>query len=126
VGGRIDGRPQEAAVTRIAIELDDATLSEIERIARAKHTSVEAVARETLAGLARQTAPAVPGASHTKMMETLSRPRPGETWRELTHDRELTRAETYAENRARLLELIDTTQGDMGSQGWNRRRLYER
>jgi hypothetical protein len=46
--------------------------------------------------------------------------------RDEAHDRAKARAETYAANRRKLLELIDQTQGDMGRQPWDRSRIYER
>lgn len=46
--------------------------------------------------------------------------------REETYDRDYARALVYLENRKRLLERIEATQADMGTQGWNREALYER
>jgi hypothetical protein len=65
--------------------------------------------------------------SHREILSALKgRPDRNASSRDEAHDRAKARAETYAANRRKLLELIDQTQGDMGLQTWDRSRIYER
>jgi hypothetical protein len=112
-------------MAKVILELDDEILARLAEISSARNVSVEDLIRaqaESFAG-----AQDIPNPSHRNLMAALDRP--DEYYgsaRERTHDRELARAEAYAQNRQRLLALIDATDGDLGAQTWHRASLYDR
>lgn len=114
-------------MTRVTLELDDETLARVENLARAKQTSVENLLRDKAQEIARLAPIELDNRSHRKILSALDRgPDFYASPRDEVHDREKQRAITYAENRQRLLELIDATKGDLGAQYWDRSRLYDR
>lgn len=114
-------------MTRITLDLNEETLARVESLARARQTSVEDLLRKRAEDIARLAPIEIQNPSHRKIMSALDRqPSSHASPRDEMHDREKARAEVYVENRRRLLELIDHTKGDMGTQAWDRSRLYER
>jgi hypothetical protein len=114
-------------MTRVTLELDDETLARIESVARARRTSVADLLRRQAEEIARLAPIKLHNPSHRKVLSALERDANYySSPREEGHDREKARAEIYAENRRRLLELVDRTEGDMGEQPWDRRRVHER
>lgn len=111
----------------ITFEVDDEVLSRAEDWARARRTTVDQVIASTLSQLGSREATAVPGEGHRQILAPLA-PDWGSDLsdRERLHDRDHARAEVYARNRARLLDLVDASDGDMGRQSWDRSRLYDR
>jgi Ribbon-helix-helix protein, copG family len=113
-------------MTRVTLELDEETLARVESIARARQTSVEDLLRRQAEDIARLAPIQIHNPSHRKILSALKRgPDDYSSPRKEAHDREKARAEAYAASRRRLLELIDRTDGDLGLQAWDRRRLYE-
>jgi predicted transcriptional regulator len=114
-------------MTRITVELSNETLARVETLARARQTSVEDLLRKQAEDIARLAPITVENPSHRKILSALERGADFYTSpRDEVHDREKGRAEAYVANRRRLLELIDSTAGDMGTYAWDRSRLYER
>lgn len=114
-------------MTRVAIEIDEEVLARVERLARARQTSVEELLRKQTEELVRLAPIEIHNPSHRKILEALQRSADDSSSpRDEIYDRDKARAEGYLANRRRLLDLIDHTQGDMGVQPWNRARLYER
>ncbi len=127
-------------MTRITFDIDDDVLALVERHARAANTSVERILKDHLTMIAEQNdverqrraskeaediarlAPIeIHNPSHREILSALKgSPDRHASARDEAHDRAKARAETYAANRQRLLELIDQTQGDMGLQTWHR------
>ena len=113
-------------MTRVTLELDEETLGRVETVARARQTSVEDLLRRQAEDIARLAPIEINNPSHREILSALERgPAYYSSPREEVHDRETARAEAYAASRRRLLELIDRTDGDLGLQAWDRRRLYE-
>lgn len=114
-------------MTTVTLEIDDQTLARVEAVARARKTSVENLLKARAEEIARLAPLDVFNPGHREILAPLNT-RSGDevSERERSHDRDLARAETYAANRARLLELIDSTEGDLGGRGWDRERVYER
>jgi len=114
-------------MTRVAIEIDEEVLARVERLARARHTSVEDLLRKQTEDLVRLAPIEIHNPSHRKILASLERPADYySSPRDEIYDRDKARAEGYLANRRRLIDLIDRTEGDMGLQSWNRARLYER
>ena len=114
-------------MAKITLELDDETLARLAEISRARQVTVEDLILRQAERVADVRYEGIANPSHRKMMAVLNRPDEYyESPRERTHDRELARAETYVDNRERLLALIDATEGDLGSQTWRRASLYDR
>jgi hypothetical protein len=111
---------------KVTIDIEDETLRQIQAASRLRQETVE----QFLLRQAREAAQApvkhIVNPSHRKIMEAAARPlAEGETERDAWHDRDRARAEAYAEARKRLLDLIDRSAGDMGSQTWDRASLYD-
>ena len=114
-------------MTRITLDLNEETLARVKSLARAQQTSVEDLLRKRAEDIARLAPIEIQNPSHRKIMSALDwQPSSYVSPRDEINDRDRARAEVYAENRQRLLELIDQTKGDMGLQAWDRSRLYER
>ncbi len=114
-------------MTTIILDIDDNTLSRVAEVARARRTSIEDLLKERAQDIARLAPIELDNRGHRDIVAALDPAHSaGMSEREKAHDRAIERAEAYTENRARLLHLIDTTEGDMGRQGWDRRRLYDR
>jgi hypothetical protein len=114
-------------MTRITVELDEATLARMEMVARARQMSIADLLRLQAKDIARLAPVEIHNPSHRKILSALGRDLTDyPSAREEAHDREKARAEAYVVSRRRLLDLIDRTEGDMGSQAWDRRRIYER
>jgi hypothetical protein len=131
---------------RITFDIDDDVLALVERHARAANTSVERIlkdhltmiagqndierqsrTREEAKGISRLAPIEIHNPSHREILSALKgSPGRDASARDEAHDRAKARAETYAANRRKLLELIDQTRGDMGRQTWDRSRIYER
>jgi hypothetical protein len=131
---------------RISFEIDEDVLALVERYARAANTSIERILKDHLTTIAKQNdierqrrvpeeaediarlAPIeIHNPSHREILSALKcSPDRHASARDEAHDRAKARAETYAANRRKLLELIDRTQGDLGRQTWDRSRIYER
>lgn len=112
-------------MAKITIDLDDGLMERLAVASRARNLTVEEWLRARAEQAARDPAE-IENASHRAILAALNRPDDYyESPRDEMHDRERDRAEHYASMRASLLELIDNTQGDMGTQRWNRRALYE-
>ena len=114
-------------MTKFTIDLDDNLAERLAEVSRARNLTVE----EWLRAQAEMSAPpvqdlAIENFSHRAILASLDRPHDSyESRRDEIHDRERARAELYVQHRAALLELIDSSQGDMGAQSWNRGKLYE-
>ena len=114
-------------MAKITIDLEDALMERLVVASSARRLTVE----EWLRAAAEQAAPAfgeleIENASHRAMLAALDRPEGFyDSPREELHDRERDRAEAYVSARDALLDLIDTTQGDMGARVWSRSALYE-
>jgi hypothetical protein len=112
-------------MAKVILELDEKILARLDEISSARNVSVEDLIRaqaESFAGAHDD----IPNPSHRNLMAALDRP--DEYYgsaRERTHDRGLARAEAYAQNRERMLALIDATDGDLGAQTWHRASLYD-
>jgi hypothetical protein len=114
-------------MTKVTLEIDEGTLARVASVARARHLSVEGLLKERAEDLVRLAPVEIDNPAHRKILSVLERPADYyETAREALNDRDLARAEHYADNRKRLLELVDETQGDMGAQRWDRGQLHER
>jgi Family of unknown function (DUF6364) len=140
----------------ITLAVEDEVLERVRVVAAENRTTVNAMVREylsrvvslsrieeTVSRLKRPVARSIPQeqisqsaeapyeTAHEKMQRLLNE---GEAkyadrkWfdREEIYDRDYQRAELYFENRAALLNLIDETTADMGTQKWNREALYDR
>src|SRR5436305_235022 len=100
-------------MTKITIDLDDSLAERLASVSRAHNLTVE----EWLRAQAEQAAPPVAdfpveNASHRAILASLERPEGYyDSPRDEIYDRERNRAQLYAETRAALLELIDSTQG---------------
>jgi hypothetical protein len=114
-------------MTRVSLDLNAETLARVESLARARQMSVEDLLRKRAEDMARIAPIEIQNPAHREIMSALDRrPESYASPREEINDRDKARAEIYAENRQRLLKLIDDTKGDMGLQVWDRSRLYER
>lgn len=113
-------------MAKITLELDDEILGRLAEISRARQMTIEDLIRSQAENVADARHEQIPNPSHQKILETLNRPADYyESERERTYDRDLARAESYIDNRERLLALIDATEGDLGAQSWRRSSLYE-
>ena len=111
---------------RVTLDLDETTLARVETIASAKHISVQELLRRQAEDIARHAPIETHNPSHRKILSALERtPDHCATAREEDYDRAKARAEVYSANRRKLLELIDRSEGDLGTQAWDRRRIYE-
>ena len=108
---------------KMTIEIDEATLSGAEKIARAEGMTVEQWMRQQVEQSQRLLPVTISNPNHRAILSALNNANEG---RDELYDRAKQRAESYVENRKRLLDRIDATEGDMGTQGWDRRRAYER
>ena len=114
-------------MTKITLEFDDQTLDRVASVAQGRHVSVEALIKARAEDIARLMPITIENSSHRKIVIAADRPLESyESKRDEIYDREGARADAYVEMRKKLLELIDETDGDMGAQGWDRRRAYER
>jgi hypothetical protein len=112
-------------MAKITIDLDDSLMERLAVASRAHNLTVEEWLRAQAEQAARHSA-GIENTSHRAILSALDRPVDYyESPRDEMHDRERDRAELYASTRAALLALIDNTQGDMGTQRWSRRALYE-
>jgi hypothetical protein len=114
-------------MTRVTLELDNETFAAVETVARARHTSVEELLRRQAEDIARLAPIEIRNPSHREILSALE-PGPDDhpSPREEANNRKRARAESYAANRRRLLELIDRTGGDLGQQTWDRLGIHER
>lgn len=110
-------------MTKVTVDIDDEALARVREIARARSLSVEDLLREQVDGLVGLAPFKVDNPSHRAILAALGNTNDG--WREEVHDRAKARAEGYAENRAALMALARATEGDMGTDGWDRRRAYD-
>lgn len=110
-------------MTKITVDIDEEVLARMSELARARNLSVEDLLKAQVDGMVRLAPFKLENASHRAILAALANQNEG--WREETHDRAKVRAEDYAENRKRLMELARTTEGDMGAEGWDRRRAYD-
>lgn len=114
-------------MTKLTLDFDDQILSRVASVAEARHVSVETLIKERAEDIARLAPIEIHNPSHKAFVAAALRASNYyASPREKIYDRENARAELYVQNKQRLVELIDTTEGDMGSQGWDRRRAYER
>jgi hypothetical protein len=127
-------------MTRITFDIDDNVLALVERYARAANTSIKSILKDHLTMIAKRNdierqrrvpeeaediarlAPIeIHNPSHREILSALKgSPDRHASARDEAHDRARARAETYAANRQRLLELIDRTQGDLRLQPGHR------
>jgi hypothetical protein len=113
-------------MAKITIDLDDALVERLTAASRARNITVEELLRGEAEQAAISPGPEIENTSHRAILSALRRPDGFyESPRDAIHDRERDRAEAYVAAREALLELIDTTEGDMGTQTWSRRRIYE-
>ena len=114
-------------MTKVTLDFDDQTLDRVASVANARHISVEDLLKARAKDIARLAPIEIINPSHQAIVAAAARPTGYyESRREEIYDRENARAELYVESKRRLLDLIDETDGDMGAQGWDRRRAYER
>jgi hypothetical protein len=114
-------------MAKITVELDDLTLDKLARASQLAHVSVEEFLRRHTVDALTLPPLEIPNASHRKILAALDREDESVPFtREEIYDRDRARAEVYVQNRQRLLALVDSTTGDMGSQKWSRASLYER
>lgn len=113
-------------MAKITIDLDDALVERLTAASRARNITVEELLRAEAEQAALSSDLGIENTSHRAILSALHRPDGFyELPRDAIYDRERDRAEAYAAAREALLELIDTTEGDMGTQIWSRRRVYE-
>jgi hypothetical protein len=111
-------------MTKIVLDVDDSVIAKMALAARLHGMSVEALLKQRVEGMVDLTPFELHNPSHRAKLKILEEGKDlGQ--RAQTHDRDRQRAETYRENKRNLLKLIDTTEGDMGEQTWNRAHLYE-
>lgn len=119
-------------MTALTIPLPDDLADAASRLAAARRVPVERLVADLVAAAVAEGAllaePFVPhNPSHRRIMAALERgPEAYETPREELHDRDRARAEAYAAARARLLALVDASEGRMGPEGWSRSVARER
>ena len=104
-------------MTRVTFDLDDTTLARIENIASERQISVQDLLRRHAEDLARLAPIGIQNRSHQDILSALLLPPGGEA---------RATAEAYVANRQALLDLIDNTEGDMGTKAWDRQSVYER
>jgi predicted transcriptional regulator len=110
-------------MTKITVDIDEDVLARMNELARARNLSVEDLLKEQIDGMVKPASFTLENKSHLAIVEALANQNLG--WREEAYDRAKGRAEDYLENRKRLMELARSTQGDMGAEGWDRRRAYD-
>jgi hypothetical protein len=110
----------------ITLAVDDEVLSRVAFLANTRHMSVEDLLNQRVADIASLAPITLENPSHRQLVEASQRPLESyDSPREELHDREKSRAELYVHQKQKLLDLIDKTEGDMGTQGWSRMRAYE-
>lgn len=110
-------------MTKITVDIDDEVLARMSELARARNLSVEELLKEQVDGMVRLAPFKLENKSHLAILAALGNENEG--WREEVYDRAKGRAESYVENRKSLMELARATEGDMGAEGWDRRRAYD-
>lgn len=113
-------------MTKITIELEDNVVERLAIVSRAYNLTVEQWLRAEAEKAARlEKTNVIENASHRAILLALEHPKDycGSPRDEML-DRENARARSYQDARQALLDLIDNTQGDMGTQTWNRSALY--
>ncbi len=110
-------------MTKVILDLDETTLDRVASVARARQTSIEDLLQQHARDLVALAPVEIHNPGHRAIMAVLDEP--PEEGRAALHDRRRGRAGTYADNRRRLLALIDATTGDLGSDAWSRTRSYE-
>jgi hypothetical protein len=113
-------------MTRISIDLDASTAEKLEASLRAHNRTLEDWLRVEAEKAAQQAWDmAYENTSHRAILAALKRPdNYYETARDALYDRENQRAQAYEAARKKLLELIDTTEADMGACQWDRSAIY--
>lgn len=113
-------------MAKITIDLDDGLVERLTAASRARNLTVEELLRAEAEQAALSSDVGIENSSHRTILSALNRPEGYyESPRDEIYDRERGRAEAYVKAREALLELIDSTEGDMGAQVWSRRRVYE-
>lgn len=110
----------------ITLAVDDDVLNRVALLASTRHMSVEDLLNKRVADIASIAPIVLENPSHRKLVAASQLPSESyATIRDEIYDREKSRAELYIHRKQELLNLIDNTEGDMGTQGWNRMRAYE-